>query len=457
MKKFIGDKRFYKMLIIIVLPIVLQQFLTQFVSLLDNLMVGQVGNDEMTGVSLANQLLFVFNLGVFGSLSGASIFATQFYGAKNKEGYLEAIRFKWIIIIFILFVSTMIFSIFSEPLVNSFIHHNNDDISNPVVVLREGRKYLLIMLVGNIPFAIKEIFATSLREMKETLVPMLAGVAAIVVNLLFNYLLIFGKLGFPQMGVSGAAIATVISRFVELIIVVVYILIKRNKYDYFNGMFKHFIKFSSIKKFLPKTLLLCSNEVLWSLGLTLILRCYSIRGLDYVSALNISNTVNNLFITMGTSMGNATAIILGNYLGSRNIEEAKSASYKILPFAILMSSAFALIMFFTRNIVPSIFNTDDSIRESAKILIIIGAVLLPMQAFNTCCYFILRAGGRIFITILFDSMSVCLIRLPIAFILSKYTCLSLFVVYGIVTGIDLLKCFIGYRMVDKGIWLKTIV
>lgn len=457
MKKFIGDKKFYKYLFAIVIPIVLQQFITQFVSLLDNLMIGQIGSSEMTGVSLANQLLFVFNLSVFGSLSGASIFASQYFGARNKEGYSETFRFKWLLGIIIFIITTTIFILFHKPLLSFFINSNQSDTTDSTIVLNTGSVYLLIMLIGNVPFIIKEIYATSLREMQETFVPMISGVVAIVVNLTFNYLLIFGKLGFPTLGATGAAIATVISRFVEMAIVLIYTYVKINKYDFFKGVYRKMIRFSSIQKFLPKTLMLLSNELLWSLGLTLILSCYSLRGLDIVASFNISNTATNLFLTIGTSLGNATSIILGLKLGKKDIEGAKDTSYKILFFAFMVAIIFTLIMIASSFILPNIYNTTDQIKSTASMLIIISALFLPINAFNTCCYFTLRAGGRIFLTILFDSMFVMLVRLPLAFVLSKYTALSIYLVHLIVYGIDTIKVFVGYYLIHKGIWLKTIV
>ncbi len=457
MKKFIGDKKFYTYLFAIVIPIVLQQFITQFVSLIDNLMIGQIGSSEMTGVSLANQLLFVFNLGVFGSLSGASIFASQYFGAKDKEGYLETFRFKWLLGIFIFVLTTFIFVLFKNQLLSFFINSNATDTTNPEVVLHTGVDYLLIMLIGNIPFIIKEIYATSLREMKETFVPMLSGIVAILVNLVFNYFLIFGKMGFPALGAIGAAIATVISRFVEMMIVVTYTYIKIKKYDFFKGAYRKMIRVQSIKKFLPKTILLLSNELLWSLGLTFILSCYALRGLDVVASFNIANTVTNVFLTIGTSLGNATAIILGLKLGEKDIKGAKEDSYKILAFAFVISILFTLIMIGCSYILPKIYNTSDTIQEMAKYLIIISALFLPVNAFNTCCYFTLRAGGRVILTILFDSLFVILVRLPLAFILSKYTTMSIYLVHFIVYGIDTIKIFIGYYFIHKGIWLKTII
>ncbi len=458
MRKFIGDKKFYRLLLLILIPIVLQQLLTQFVNLLDNIMIGIVGNDQMTGVSLGNQILFVYNLCVFGVLSGASIFATQYFGANNKDGYQEAFRFKWLAILIIYILFTLIIIFFKEPLLKAFINTAEGDFTNPEVVLKEGEKYLMIMLVGNFFFAVKEIYATSLREMKETFFPMLCGIIAIVVNLVLNYIFIYGKLGIPAMGVSGAAIATVISRVVEFLIIVIYAHTKRKKFVYFDKIFKRVLpKFISIKRFLPKTIMLLSNEFFWSLGLTVIVSCYSLRGLDAVASLNIGNTVCNLFITLGTSLGNATGIVLGNLLGAGDKEGAKSASYKILAFSVFLSSSFALVMFASSYIIPNIYDTSDSIREIAKKLIIVGACTLSLQAFNTCSYFILRAGGKVLLTILFDSVFIWIVRLPIAFFLAKFSSLSIVWIYAIVNLSDLLKTFMGYYLVDKGIWLKQIV
>ena len=457
MKKFIGDKKFYKLLLIILIPIVLQQLLTQFVNLLDNIMIGVVGNDQMTGVSLANQILFVYNLCVFGCLGGASIFATQYFGANNKKGYQESFRYKWLVGIIIFTVFTLVTIFFNEPLLKAFINSNEGDFSNPDIVLAEGKKYLLIMLIGNLFFLLKEIYASSLREMKETLFPMICGVIAILINLILNYLLIYGKLGFPELGVSGAAIATVISRVVEFLIIVIYVLIKKNKFDYLVGVFKRLLpKASSIKHFTPKTLLLLSNEFFWSLGLTVIVSCYSQRGLDAMASLNIANTVCNLFITLGISMGNATGIIIGNLLGKGEIKEAKEASYRILGFAVVSSLFFSLLMILSSYFIPNIYDTSESIKAVAKVLIIIGAVFVPVQAFNTCSYFMLRAGGKVFLTILFDSLYVWIIRLPFAFILAYFTNLSVVWLYFLINMTDALKIFMGYYLVDKGVWLKQL-
>lgn len=457
-KKFIADKKFYKTLLAIVIPIILQQFITQFVSLVDNLMIGNIGNSEMTGVSLGNQLLFVFNLAIFGSLSGASLFASQYYGAENIKGYQQSFKFKWLIGIIILIASTTIFILLNEELLSFFINSKEGEYSDPTIVLNSGKTYLMIMIIGNVPFLIKEVYATSLREMKQTFVPMLCGIIAIGVNLLFNSLLIFGLAGFPKLGVAGAAIATVISRFVEMIIVVIYTHVKINKFGFLKGVYtSEKLHFNSIKRFLPKTLLLIMNETLWAGGLTMMLSCYAYRGLDTVSSLNIANTITNVFNTIGTSLGNASAIIIGAMLGAKETEVAKQSSYKIMGFAFVVSLFFSMIQIIASFIIPNIYDTSEEIRIVARNLIIISAIMLPFNAVNSVCYFTLRAGGRMLITILFDSVFVIFVRVPIAYVLSHFTGLSIYMIYTLATGVDLLKIFIGYYLIKKGIWIRYIV
>lgn len=457
-RKFIGDKKFYKTLIVIALPIILQQFLTSLVGLLDNIMIGRIGNDEMIGVSLANQLLFIFNLAVFGSLSGAAIFATQYYGARNKEGYHETFRFKWFIIAIIVVAFICVFFFFKESLISAFINTSGEEYSNPLVVLNSGKQYLDLMLIGMAPFAIKEIYATSLREMKETVLPMISGIVALFVNLILNFVLIFGYLGAPRLGVVGAAIATIVSRFIEMFIVIIYTHVKRNKFNFLIGVYKRiFVRLSSIKKFILKTLLLLSNETLWSAGLTLIMQAYSVRGLDVMGALNICNTVNNVFIVVGTSLGAATAIILGNLIGAGDYDGAKSASYKILASSIVFTFVFSLFEVGVGFLVPNVFNTSDEIKKLAIKFIIICAIFRVPNSFNCCAYYTLRAGGKIILTMLFDSLFILFVRIPVAFILAYLTPLSIIWLYVIVEGLEASKAIAGYILVDKGIWLHKII
>ena len=204
--KLVGDRAFYEKVIAIVLPIIIQNTISNVVSLLDNVMVGRVGTLEMSAVSIVNQLLFVFYLCIFGGLAGAGIFATQYAGANDDEGVRHCFRIKWLIAIAMLVCASVVFIAWPRQLIGIYLAEGTaaDDLQR---TLGFGLDYLRVMLFGLIPFAITQIYASTLREVGETRLPMLASIAAILVNLVFNYLLIFGKFGFPKCVVTGAAVA----------------------------------------------------------------------------------------------------------------------------------------------------------------------------------------------------------------------------------------------------------
>ena len=194
MRKYFGDKAFYKMVLAVVLPIMLQNGITNFVSLLDNIMVGRVGLEEMTGVSIANQLQFVYNLAIFGIVSGAGIFCAQYFGCRDMKGVKNAFRVKLIFCAVICVISVLIFYFAGDFLMGLYLKGSSDDV-DPVLTLASGRDYLNVMLIGMVPFAIVQAYSGTLRETGETMLPMKAGVAAVAVNLMLNSLLIYGFLG----------------------------------------------------------------------------------------------------------------------------------------------------------------------------------------------------------------------------------------------------------------------
>ena len=223
LKKYIGDKAFYAMVLGVVVPIMIQNGITNFVSLLDNIMVGRVGTEQMSGVAIVNQLFFVFNLGIFGVLSGAGIFGAQFYGCGKQDGVCHTFRFKLISISLVTLFSCLLFYFAGDELISLYLHEEEGtDPAALAAALQYGRDYLFVMLIGIPPLALCQCYTSTLRECGETVLPMKASLIAVTVNMCLNGLLIFGLLGFPRLGVVGAAIATVIARYVEMVIVIVH-------------------------------------------------------------------------------------------------------------------------------------------------------------------------------------------------------------------------------------------
>jgi len=220
-RKFIGKRSFYAMILAIAVPIMVQNGITNFVSMIDNIMVGRVGTNEMSGVAIVNQLIMVFNLCIFGGVAGAGIFTAQFHGARNTEGIRYTFRYKLIVITVIVMVSIAVFISCGDELIKLYLHGETGEGADIDETLRQAKIYLSYMLIGLPPFAIAQAYGDTLRCSEETIVPMKAGVVSVLVNLSLNYVLIYGKLGAPALGVAGAAIATIIARYVEMAVVVI--------------------------------------------------------------------------------------------------------------------------------------------------------------------------------------------------------------------------------------------
>lgn len=455
--KFIGDRTFYKMVLLIAVPIMIQNGITNFVGLLDNIMIGRIGTEQMSGVAIVNQLLFVYNLCVFGGVSGAGIFTAQYFGQKNLEGVRQTVRFKILLISMITLVTGILFLFAGDSLITLYLQGDGAP-ESAAATLRYGREYLQIMLPGLIPFMLVQIYASTLRECGQTVLPMKAGVVAVIVNLSFNYILIYGKLGAPALGVRGAAIATVISRCVEAAIVVSHTHCHKEQNLFIDGLYSTLrVPVSLAGKIITKGIPLLLNETLWGAGMATLTQCYSIRGLNVIAALNISNTIGNIFNIVFIALGESVAIIVGQLLGAGKMEEARDKDNKLIAFSVFSCILVAIAMLLPARFFPLVYNTNDEARTLATYFIMLTAIFMPMHAFLHAAYFTLRSGGKTIVTFLFDSVFIWCVSVTIAFLLSHYTTLPVVAVYVCVQLGDLIKCVIGFTLVKKGVWLQNIV
>ena len=456
--KYIGDRSFYKKVLTVAVPIVIQNGISNFVSLLDNIMIGRVGTEPMSGVGIVNQLLFVLYLALFGALAGPGIFGAQFYGKGDHDGVRHTFRFKLYIGIFIVCAGIGTLLLYGEPLLTLYLHDSVDSTQSPAFVMRYGREYLAVMLIGLVPFALEEVYASTLRECGETRVPMIAGLVAVFVNLALNYLLIFGKYGFPRLGVTGAAIATVISRFVQAAIVIVWTHLHTQLMRWAQGLYRSFtIPLYLAGKIAIKGCPLMFNEILWSVGMAFLNQCYSRRGLDAVAGINISSTINNLFNVVFIAMGSAIAIMVGQLLGAGKLEEARDTDRKLIFASVVSSAVLGAILYGLAPAFLLFYDTTDEVRRLAIGFIRICAVCMPLYAFMHAAYFTLRTGGKTFITFAFDSLFLWCLSVPLGHLLATRTNLPVLTFYLCMQSVDLIKCAIGYALVKKGVWVQNLV
>ena len=456
-ERYIGDRKFYSDILKLTIPIMVQNAISNFVGLLDNLMIGRLGTNALSGVSIANQMMFIYYLLLFGATAGAGIFTAQYHGMKDVNGVRETFRFKIILNLILSGIAAVIFIFFGSAFIGAFLH-GEGLASDAAATLAIGREYLTVMIVSMLPHSISMAYSGTLRDTGETAAPMKASFVAVFVNLIGNFILIYGYLGFPALGARGAAIATVISRFVELAILILYTHRNSEKHPFITGAYRTLkIRPGMAGKYLVKSLPLILNETLWSGGTTFLNQSYSLKSLNAVAALNIESTLFNLLGVAFLAMGEGVGIMVGHTLGSGRIEKAKSDAVKYIAFTVFCGFICGILQVAISPFFPMLYNTSQEVRALATKFIIVFGCLMPVIAYAHPAYFIIRAGGRAFITFLFDSCFVWVVSVPTAYFLSRYTNINVVLMVAIVQALELPKACIGGIMVHSGIWAKQIV
>lgn len=451
------DMKIFRRALVLAVPMMIQNGITNAVGLVDNLMVGNLGTEAFTAVSIVGQLIFVFNLAIFGGMSGPGIYGAQYYGQQNTEGFQSTVRIKHWIGFGVLIGGLAAFIFGGEFLIGLYLKGEKSEI-DPVLTMNIAKEYLSVMLWGLPPFVITQIYAGSLRETGASIKPMAAGVASVGVDVLFNWFLIFGKFGFPQLGVRGAAIATVMSRFVEVLIVVGLAFIARKKHTFLIGLYKTLlVPKDAAVRIIRKSLPIFFNEFLWAGGMAVLTQCYSQRGLDVVAGLNISNTLCNMLNVVFIALGNAVGILVGQTLGAGRYKEAKSEAFKLMWFTGGISFILTAILISISGVFPNSYVTTDVVKNYATWFIVITALFFPLQGFLNALYFTLRSGGKTLVTFLFDSVFSWVVSVPAAFMLCNFTALPILGIFAIVQSLDFIKVTVGYILVRKGVWISSLV
>ena len=476
------DKKFYWHALYIAVPIMIQNGITNFVGMLDNIMVGQVGTAQMSGVAIINQILFVFNLAIFGGVSGIGIYTAQYVGKGDREGIRVTFRMKLLLVAVLIAAGIGILLTQGMDLASLWL---KGDIrpEELAATMTAARGYMLVMLIGLMPFAMTQVLTSTLRESGETMTPMKAGVVAVFVNLIGNYILIYGSFGAPKLGVVGAAIATVVSRFVECGYVYFWTLKNVDRFPFVRGVFRPVSEAEEIgnyvapkdgvvalhgpahgfyipgalgRKIIIRALPLLLNETLWSLGQTVMSQQYSALGIQVVAAFNINSTIANVFNVAFIAFGDATAIIMGQELGSGQLDTAKHDANRLACFTLLLCVLCGAALFIVAPFFPLIYNTEPEIQALATGLIRCSAVFMPLYAYENSSYFTIRSGGRTGITFLFDSGFVWAVTIPVAFFLTHYTGFTILPIVIIVNLFDFIKAGVGFVMVQSGMWIRNL-
>ncbi len=478
LRKYIGDRPFYTAVLALIVPIIIQNSISSFVNLLDNLMVGSVGEAQMNGVSIANHLMFVYNLCVFGGMSGAAIYAAQFYGAGDADGLRHSFRYSLLVGAVVSITGIVLLTTFDEALLSLWVNPDLSgdeaeiaaELEKAAESLKAGKQYLHVMVFGLVPFALTNSYASILRTTGETKLPMIASIISVGTNLVLNTVLIFSevrlwglRIPLAGLGVTGAATATVVARYVELTIILAVSytrLNKQNRYGFLRGALRNFrIPGKLFQNITVRGLPLLINELLWSSGMAVLSQQYSLRGLTVVNAMTINSTLTNLFNVFFISMGTASSVLVGRALGANDIDGAKDNARKIIVFEEFICIGTCMILLLTSPWLPLVYTkSSPEAKALASRLIRISALVLPFNGFAHCAYFTLRAGGKTFITFLFDSVYTWVLPVPLAFLLVHCApSLHIVGIYAIVSSIEFIKDVLGYILLKKGVWISNIV
>lgn len=452
-----NDRTIYRRALKLAVPMMIQNGITNMVTLVDNVMVGTLGTEAMTAVSIVGQLIFVFNLAVFGGISGPGIYGAQYYGQRNMDGFRNCVRMKIWICTFCVLAGLAAFVFAGENLIGLYLHGENAAIDTGLT-MSYAKQYMVVMLFSLAPFGITQIYASSLRETGNSVKPMVAGIISVFVDIIFNYLLIYGKYGFPELGVRGAAIATVMARIVECLIVIIWAHFRKEEHDFLHGLYRTLLLPKELmSKMIKKGLPIFFNEFLWAGGMAALTQCYSTRGLEIVAGLTISNAICNLLNVVFVALGSAVGILIGQTLGASQYERAKKNAFQLMWFTGAVCIVLTVILISLSGVFPTFYDTTEKVRKYGQWFIIVTALFFPIQGFLNSLYFTLRSGGKTIVTFLFDSVYTWAIPIPLALCLCFYTQLPILGVFVIVQAADIIKLIVGYVLIQKGMWISNIV
>jgi putative MATE family efflux protein len=444
------DNSFYKSMMVIAVPVILQNLMNIGLNMLDSIMVGQLGVNQLAGVGIANRIFFIFSMICFGIYSGSTIFISQYWGVKDMKNIQKIFGINLFLGFVLSLIVTVLAFVFAEPIILIF---NKD----PQVV-RDGVEYLKIVCASYVFTALSTAVSFSSRAVHKLNVPTIANFIAILINAILNYVLIFGKLGFPLLGVAGAAIATVIARVIEFIILFVYIYLSKG--HPLAGSLREYMSwdFKMLKETLKTSFPVIVSESSWSIGNTVYYIAYGMLGPSAIAVVQVAYIINDLFQSMFFGLGNAAAVMLGNELGQNNTKKAIDYSKIFLKLCMILNIIITIALYFSRHAVANMYNFDAETKILLERSLVVFALYMTPKML-TYLFFcgILRAGGDTKFCMYLDLVSVWFIGIPLAFFAVMILKLPLEYVLALIFSEEIFKLVIIYRRYKSGRWLNNLI
>ncbi len=455
-KNYIGTKSFYKMALAIIIPVVVQQMILSIAGFVDNFMINGYSVNAYAGVSTANRFMYIVNFFWIGLTAAISIFISQYFGAKDKKNLIATMQLGLILAIVVSLLSTVVIIYLGPVLIKSFLPLNDPD---QLTSVQYGVDYIKVIGYGAVFFILPFMISVFFRSTGRPRVPLFAGIIGIVVNIGLNFVLIYGHFGFPEMGATGAALATVISKIVEFSVLII-VAIFYSKEKYVKEIFKKpLITRRLVSMYFQKGIPIIANEVLWAFGMVLFAKYITNGVYEWVTAYGYSQTATDIFFVYYSGMGTASGILIGQALGESNFEKAKDYLMKLRGIMIITNIGVIILI---ASLSPAILLFLTPVNELywlAYKIILINLIFIIIYGYNAVSYYALRAGGDTVRSFLVDQLPTYLVGVPTVMILSKFRDelnINILIIFLASKASDIFKLFLSISFVKKGVWLKNL-
>lgn len=442
------DRPFYRQLLVLAAPIMLQNFIASSLNMFDTLMIGQLGENEVAAVGVANQVFFLFNLVANGAAAGCSIFLSQFWGGGDRRSVHKVVGLGLLMNLCIGLLFTGAACAFPGPIIGLF--------SDDQAVISLGIEYLLLAALSYAFTSVSFLLAGAMRSVGKAWPPMIISAGAVLVNIALNQVFIFGELGAPAMGVRGAALATLIARVVEMALMLVFCFLPSSP---LRGRLREYISFTPAftGKVLLKTLPILLNESCWAVGTMLYVRAYGHIGTHAIAASQICNTVQNLFMVACFSLASSSLVMIGNQIGAGRREQAVIYSRRFSKLALLVGLILGIAVALSAPAILTLFKVSEQAARAAVAMLWIFSLIAPIRVLNVVLIVgVFRGGGDAGFSLAAEGVTMWTIGVPLAFLGAVTLRLPVEQVVLLITLEEIVKCVIALFRLRSNRWLHEV-
>lgn len=444
------DRNFYNKMFAIAVPIMLQNLMSSLLNMIGTVMVGVLGEAQLAAVGLANQVFFVFFLLIYGINSGCGIFIAQYWGCKDEDNISTTVGFSVVVGAVVGLLFTLVALYMPRQIMQLFTVDN--------AVIEYGIIYMRFVSLSYVLTSISIAYMFAARNIGDVKGPMMISAVSLIMNGAFSFILIFGYLGFPRLEVEGAAMATVLARLVEAVALVYWVYVVR-KNKVISPRLKDIkrLNFKYIKNILITAIPVILNDVFWAVGMAMYSAAYARIGTTAIAAIQIANTIQNIFIVISIGLASSCAVIIGNEIGSGDKEKAILYAKRFLIIGTLAGLLLGILLILVSPIILIMFSNTQAVQQLAQKIMLIMGIFLWCRFLNSILVVgVLRSGGDTTFSMILETCSVWVVGVPLAFAGALWWHLPVYVVYTLICLEELIKAYFGIKRVRSNKWVRDV-